>query len=98
MADGRSRVTVLVNLEGDGIGQQLIPLVVRRQVRAEVPDDHARSNALSGTTASDVAASRDALRQRTAATDRAEGYARVRSAAGRLARICCVAAATLARI
>jgi uncharacterized protein YndB with AHSA1/START domain len=38
VADGaRSRVTIAVDFEGHGIGKLLVPLVVRRQVEAEMP-------------------------------------------------------------
>jgi len=33
----RSRVTISLDFEGHGIGKLLVPLVVRRQVRAEMP-------------------------------------------------------------
>jgi hypothetical protein len=33
----RSRVTIAVEFEGHGIGKLLVPLVVRRQARAEMP-------------------------------------------------------------
>jgi hypothetical protein len=98
VADGRSRVTDLVDSEGKGIGKQSRPPAVRRHARAEVPDHLARSNASSRTTASDVAASMDAFTHPTAVTDRAEWYARVRSTAARLARICRLRAATLGGI
>ncbi len=38
----RSRVTICVDFEGHGIGRLLVPLVVRRQARAEMPDNLAR--------------------------------------------------------
>jgi uncharacterized protein YndB with AHSA1/START domain len=34
---GRSRVTVELDFEGHGIGKLLVPLVVRRQAKAEMP-------------------------------------------------------------
>lgn len=38
LAEGeRSRVTIALDFEGHGIGKLLVPLVVRRQVRAELP-------------------------------------------------------------
>jgi len=38
LGDGeRSRVTIALDFEGHGIGKLLVPLVVRRQARAEVP-------------------------------------------------------------
>jgi hypothetical protein len=33
----RSRVTIELDFEGHGIGKLLVPLVVRRQARAEMP-------------------------------------------------------------
>jgi hypothetical protein len=38
----RSRVTIGVDFEGHGIGKLLVPLVVRRQARAEMPANCAR--------------------------------------------------------
>jgi hypothetical protein len=35
--DARSRVTIAVDFEGHGIGRLLVPLVVRRQARREMP-------------------------------------------------------------
>ncbi|MER7515421.1 SRPBCC family protein [Streptomyces sp. NPDC126499] len=35
----RSRVTLSVDFEGHGIGKALVPLVVKRQVRKEMPRD-----------------------------------------------------------
>lgn len=38
LANGeRSRVTISLDFEGHGVGKLLVPLVVRRQARAEVP-------------------------------------------------------------
>lgn len=37
LADQRSRLTIAVDFEGHGIGKMLVPLVVRRQARAEMP-------------------------------------------------------------
>jgi uncharacterized protein YndB with AHSA1/START domain len=38
LADGeRSRVTITLDFEGHGIGKVLLPMVVRRQVEAEMP-------------------------------------------------------------
>jgi uncharacterized protein YndB with AHSA1/START domain len=38
LGDGdRSRVTIALDFEGHGIGKLLVPLVVRRQARAEMP-------------------------------------------------------------
>jgi hypothetical protein len=36
-ANGRARVTIAVDFEGHGIGKLLVPLVVRRQARNEMP-------------------------------------------------------------
>ena len=36
-ADARSRVTIALDFEGHGIGKLLVPLVVRRQARSEMP-------------------------------------------------------------
>jgi uncharacterized membrane protein len=38
----RSRVTIAVDFEGWGIGRLLVPLIVRRQARSEMPDNLAR--------------------------------------------------------
>lgn len=35
--DGRSRVTIVVDFEGHGIGKLLVPLVVRREAEKEMP-------------------------------------------------------------
>jgi hypothetical protein len=37
LADGHCRVTIAVDFEGHGIGRLLVPLVVRRQARKEMP-------------------------------------------------------------
>jgi hypothetical protein len=37
LTDQRSRLTIAVDFEGHGIGKVLVPLVVRRQARAEMP-------------------------------------------------------------
>lgn len=42
ISDDRSRLTISVDFEGRGIGKLLVPLVVRRQVRAEMPTNLAR--------------------------------------------------------
>jgi Polyketide cyclase / dehydrase and lipid transport len=42
LADQRSRLTIGVDFEGHGIGRLLVPLVVRRQARAEMPGNLAR--------------------------------------------------------
>jgi hypothetical protein len=38
----RARITIGVDFEGHGVGRLLVPLVVRRQARSEMPDDIAR--------------------------------------------------------
>ena len=42
LSDERSRITIAVDFEGHGIGKVLVPLVVRRQARAEMPGNLAR--------------------------------------------------------
>lgn len=42
LADTRSRLTIAVDFEGRGIGKLLVPLVVRRQARAEMPGNIAK--------------------------------------------------------
>lgn len=42
LTDQRSRVTIAVDFEGHGIGKILVPLVVRRQARAEMPGNIAK--------------------------------------------------------
>jgi hypothetical protein len=37
LTDTRSRLTIRVDFEGHGIGKFLVPLVVRRQARKEMP-------------------------------------------------------------
>ncbi|MER8224833.1 hypothetical protein ABTZ58_30510 [Streptomyces sp. NPDC094143] len=37
--EGRSHVTIAVDFEGHGVGKLLVPLVVRPQVREELPRD-----------------------------------------------------------
>jgi hypothetical protein len=37
LTDQRSRLTIAVDFEGHGVGKVLVPLVVRRQARAEMP-------------------------------------------------------------
>lgn len=37
LTDQRSRLTIAVDFEGHGIGKVLVPLLVRRQARAEMP-------------------------------------------------------------
>lgn len=42
LATDRSRITIAVDFEGHGIGKVLVPLVVRRQARSEMPDNIAK--------------------------------------------------------
>jgi len=42
LAETRSRLTIAVDFEGHGIGKLLVPLVVRRQARAEMPGNIAK--------------------------------------------------------
>ncbi len=42
LADTRSRLTIAVDFEGHGIGKLLVPLVVRRQARTEMPGNIAK--------------------------------------------------------
>jgi len=42
LTDQRSRLTIAVDFEGHGIGTVLVPLVVRRQARAEMPGNLAK--------------------------------------------------------
>ncbi len=37
LTDARSRLTITINFEGHGIGKLLVPLVVEREARKEVP-------------------------------------------------------------
>ena len=39
VTDARSRLTISVGFSGRGIGKVLVPLVVRRQARKEMPDN-----------------------------------------------------------
>ena len=39
LADARSRLTISVDFTGHGIGKILVPLVVRREARKEMPDN-----------------------------------------------------------
>ena len=39
LAPARSRLTITVDFEGHGIGKLLVPLVVRREARKEMPDN-----------------------------------------------------------
>jgi carbon monoxide dehydrogenase subunit G len=42
LAAERARITISVDFEGHGIGKLLVPLLVRRQARAEMPENIAR--------------------------------------------------------
>jgi hypothetical protein len=42
LSDRRSRLTIAVDFEGHGLGKVLVPLVVRRQARKEMPGNVAR--------------------------------------------------------
>jgi uncharacterized protein YndB with AHSA1/START domain len=42
LSDSRSRVTIAVDFEGHGIGKVLVPLIVRREARKEMPANVAR--------------------------------------------------------
>jgi hypothetical protein len=42
LSEYRSRLSIAVDFEGHGIGRVLVPLVVRRQARAEMPENLAR--------------------------------------------------------
>jgi hypothetical protein len=37
LTDTRSRLTITINFEGHGIGKLLVPLVVEREARKEMP-------------------------------------------------------------
>ena len=39
ITDSRSRLTISVNFTGHGIGKVLVPLMVRREARKEMPDN-----------------------------------------------------------
>jgi hypothetical protein len=41
LADSRSRLTISVDFTGHGIGRVLVPLMVRREARKEMPDNMA---------------------------------------------------------
>ena len=41
-AGARSRVTITLAFEGHGVGKLLIPLVIRRQARKQLPQNSAR--------------------------------------------------------
>lgn len=42
LSESRSRLSIGVEFEGHGIGRVLVPLIVRRQARAEMPANLAR--------------------------------------------------------
>jgi hypothetical protein len=42
ITDRRSRLTISVDFEGHGVGKVLVPLVVRRQARTEMPSNLAK--------------------------------------------------------
>jgi hypothetical protein len=42
LTESRSRLNIAVDFDGHGIGRLLVPLVVRRQARAEMPENLAR--------------------------------------------------------
>jgi hypothetical protein len=42
LSDSRSRLSIAVDFVGHGIGRALVPLAVRRQARAEMPQNLAR--------------------------------------------------------
>lgn len=42
LRESRSRLNIAVGFDGHGIGRLLVPLVVRRQARAEMPENLAR--------------------------------------------------------
>ena len=51
LTDTRSRLTITVDFEGHGIGKLLVPLVVRRQARKEMPANLTRlKQRIEGTT------------------------------------------------
>ncbi len=41
MTDSRSQLTISVDFTGHGIGKILVPLMVRREARKEMPDNMA---------------------------------------------------------
>ncbi len=45
LAHDKSRVTIAVDFDGHGVGKVLVPLIVRRQARAEMPANIARLKA-----------------------------------------------------
>ncbi|MEW1952857.1 SRPBCC family protein [Terrabacter sp. NPDC080008] len=42
LSDSRSRLAIAVDFDGHGLGRLLVPLVVRRQARGEMPENLAR--------------------------------------------------------
>jgi Polyketide cyclase / dehydrase and lipid transport len=42
LSDRRSQITIAVDFDGHGVGRLLVPLVVRRQARKEMPSNIAR--------------------------------------------------------
>jgi uncharacterized protein YndB with AHSA1/START domain len=46
VADNRSRLTISIDFEGQGIGKLLVPLVVRQEARKEMPANLATLKAL----------------------------------------------------
>jgi hypothetical protein len=42
VSDQRSRLSITVDFDGHGIGRLLVPLIVRRQARTEMPENVAR--------------------------------------------------------
>jgi len=46
VADNRSRLTISIYFQGHGMGKLLVPLVVRREARKEMPDNLATLKAL----------------------------------------------------
>jgi uncharacterized protein YndB with AHSA1/START domain len=46
VADNRSRITISIDFQGQGIGKLLVPLVVRREARKEMPANLATLKAL----------------------------------------------------
>jgi len=47
LTDTRSRLTITINFEGHGIGKLLVPLVVEREARKEMPGQPIRSRSAS---------------------------------------------------
>jgi hypothetical protein len=42
LSESRSRLSIAVDFDGHGIGRVMVPLLVRRQARAEMPENLAR--------------------------------------------------------